>query len=54
MGIILTTTFALSIWIVLWSQGFKAFDGFLLAVLLILLAAVGRAVGPLIPGNRED
>jgi len=53
MGLILSTTAGLSIWIVLWSVGVKAFDAFLLTLLIVLIAAAGRIVTPFLPGNRE-
>ncbi len=53
MGFIATVVGALSIWIVLWSTGTKSFDGFLLALLIITIAAGWRIISPNLPGNRE-
>lgn len=53
MGLILTTTAALAIWIILWAQGVKPFDGFLLVLALVLVAATLRIVAPFLPGNRD-
>jgi hypothetical protein len=42
MGLILTATAGLCIWIVLWSLGVKGFDGFLITALMTLTAVAGR------------
>ena len=52
MGILLTFTAGLVLWIVLWSIGAKAFDAFMLTTVLVLVAAVGHIVWPMLPGNR--
>lgn len=52
MGLLLTTTAGLIIWIVLWAINFKAFDAFLIALLLVILAATARILLPYMPGNR--
>jgi hypothetical protein len=54
MGIVLVTTFGLLLWIVLWAQGIKAFDAFLITIALVLLAVIGRMLMPLLPGNRDE
>lgn len=53
MGVILATTAGLSIWIVLWAVGAKAFDAFLITLLIVIVAAAGRIITPFLPGNRE-
>jgi hypothetical protein len=53
MGVILATTAGLSIWIMLWSIGAKAFDAFLITLLIVLVASAGRIIAPFLPGNRE-
>jgi hypothetical protein len=52
MGLLLTLITGLVIWIVTWAIGFKSFDGFLIGMLLVLLAAAGRIVLPFLPGGR--
>jgi hypothetical protein len=42
------------LWIVLWAIGAKAFDAFMLTIVLMLTAAIGHIVWPLLPGNRRD
>lgn len=57
MAIVLATTFALSLWIVLTSLGVSSFDGIMLALVIIVLAAgarlLGRSVGSVGPGSRD-
>jgi hypothetical protein len=52
MGLALTTTFALILWIVLWANGAKSFDGFLVAMIIILLGATVRILKPYLPGRE--
>jgi hypothetical protein len=52
MGLVLATTFAMILWIVLWAIGMKSFDGFTIALILILLAATGRILKPYLPGRE--
>jgi hypothetical protein len=54
MGVIITATAGLIIWIILWAQGIKAFDGFLIVIVMLLLAVVTRAALGLLPSARED
>ncbi len=51
MGLVLATTTALIIWIVLWAIGVKSFDAFLVAITIITLAATVRVVKPYLPGR---
>ena len=51
MGLVLATTFAMIVWIVMWSIGAKAIDGFLVATTIILLAATVRVLKPYLPGR---
>jgi hypothetical protein len=53
MGVILATTFGLILWLVLWALGVKAFDAFMLTVLIALVAATVRMIAPYLPGNRR-
>lgn len=53
MGVILASTFGLILWLVLWSIGVKAFDAFLLTMLIALVAATVRMIAPYLPGNRR-
>ena len=52
MGLVLATAAAMIVWIVMWSIGAKAIDGFLVATVIILLAATVRALKPFLPGRE--
>ena len=54
MGLLLTTTAGLSLWVVLWALGFKSFDAFLITMLLVILAAAARMAMPSLPGGRPS
>jgi hypothetical protein len=53
MGLYLTLIAGLALWIVLWAIGVKGFDGFMITVLMIVIAAAARLVWVYIPGNRD-
>jgi hypothetical protein len=53
MGAITAIVFGLLIWIIGWALGFKAFDMFLITILIALLAATVRMLSPYAPGKRE-
>ena len=46
MGVLVALTVGLVFWIAAWSFGAKAFDAFLVTVLLVVSAAAIRAVTP--------
>ena len=53
MGVIVATTVGLVLWIVLWALGAKAFDAFMITVLIAVMAATVRMLTPYLPGNRD-
>jgi hypothetical protein len=53
MGLVLATTVGLIVWIVLWSLGAKAIDGFLITTVIVVLAATAKMLVPYLPGNRD-
>jgi hypothetical protein len=53
MGLLLTTIAGLVIWVVLWAVGAKAFDAFMITVVMVVIAAAVRLVTPHLPGNRK-
>jgi hypothetical protein len=53
MGLILTLTSGLIVWIVLWALGAKGFDAFMLAALIILVGASLKIVSGYLPGRRQ-
>ena len=54
MGLVLTTTFGLIVWIVLWALGQKAIDAFMITVIVVLVGATVRMLTPYLPGNRSS
>ncbi|MDP9385488.1 MAG: hypothetical protein M3P50_09680 [Actinomycetota bacterium] len=54
MGLLLATMFGLALWLVLWALNVKAFDAFMLTLLIVLGAACARIIAPFLPGNRQD
>lgn len=53
MGLILTATAGLIVWIVLWALGSKGFDAFMLAAAIILVGATLRILSGYLPGRRS-
>jgi hypothetical protein len=54
MGLLLTTTAGLVLWIVLWSIGVKSFDAFMITTAMILVAATVRLFAPFLSGSRGE
>jgi hypothetical protein len=54
MGLILTATAGLCIWIILWASDlFGGFDSILIAVVMVLIAIGVRNLVPYLPGRRD-
>jgi hypothetical protein len=53
MGLIVTITGGLVVWIVLWALGAKGFDAFLLATVIILVGASLKILSGYLPGRRS-
>ena len=53
MGLILTATAGLCLWIVLWALGVSGFDAILIAVLMVLVALAVRQLLPSLPGRQD-
>jgi hypothetical protein len=53
MGLILTATAGLCLWIILWSLKISGFDGILIVLGLVVLAIGIRNLLPFLPGRRE-
>jgi hypothetical protein len=53
MGLIVATAAGLVVWIVLWAIGLKAFDAFLITLVIVLLTQVVRGLMPYMPGRRQ-
>ena len=53
MGLILTATFGLVIWLVLWAIGVASgFDAILIGIAMFLLAIAIHSLLPYLPGRR--
>lgn len=52
MPLVLWTTAALVIWIVLWALAVKAWDAWMLAVLIIVVGATSEILKRYLPGRR--
>ena len=53
MGLILTATAGLSLWIIIWALNVSGFDAILIAVVMVLIAIGVRNLLPLLPGRRD-
>jgi len=57
MGLVLTVTGGLALWVVLWSLSsavnLTSFDSFLIALAVILVGAMGRILVRYLPGRRS-
>ena len=53
MGLVLTVTAGLIVWIVLWAIGTKGVDAFLLASVIILVGASLKILSGYLPGRRS-
>jgi hypothetical protein len=53
MGLILTATAGLCLWIILWSLRVSGFDGILIVLAVVVLAIGMRNLLPFLPGRRE-
>jgi flagellin-like protein len=52
MGVVLTTTAALCLGIVLWALGLSGLDGLLIAIAIVLVSIGLHSVLPSLPGRR--
>ncbi len=50
MGLALVTTFAFCLWVVLWAIGVKGFDGFMITLVILLVAGTIKSLGKFLPG----
>jgi hypothetical protein len=53
MGLILTGTAGLCLWIILWSLGVSGFDAILIGVGMVLIALGIQNLLPHLPGRRD-
>jgi hypothetical protein len=53
MGLILTATAGLCIWIVLWALNVSGLDAIMIAIVMVLIAIGVRNLLPYLPGRRD-
>jgi hypothetical protein len=53
MGLILTATAGLGLWIILWALGISGFDSIMIAIVMVLVAIATRNLLPFLPGRRD-
>jgi hypothetical protein len=53
MGLLLTLIAGLVIWLITWAFGIGGFDGFMILVAMVTVAATLRVISPHLPGNRS-
>ncbi len=53
MGLILTATAGLCLWIIIWALNVSGLDAILLAIVMVLVAIGVRNVLPFLPGRRD-
>ncbi len=53
MGLILTATAGLCLWIILWSINISGFDAILITIGMVVVAIGVRNLLPFLPGRRD-
>ncbi|HYZ80972.1 MAG TPA: hypothetical protein VE571_06870 [Solirubrobacteraceae bacterium] len=53
MGLILTATAGLCIWIVIWALNVSGLDAIMIAIVMVLIAIGVRNLLPYLPGRRD-
>jgi hypothetical protein len=53
MGLILTATAGLCIWIVVWALNVSGLDAIMIAIVMVLVAIGVRNLLPYLPGRRD-
>jgi hypothetical protein len=53
MGLVLTATAGLCLWIIIWALNVSGLDAILLAIVMVLIAIGIRNLLPFLPGRRD-
>jgi hypothetical protein len=53
MGLIMTATAGLCLWIILWSLNISGLDSILIGIVMVLIALGVRQLLPFLPGRRD-
>jgi hypothetical protein len=54
MGLALTATLALCLWVAMWAVGIKGFDGILLTMLIVVVGVTLKSLGRFLPGAERS
>lgn len=54
MGLALTTALAFCLWVTMWALGVGGFDGIMLTVVIVLVAATLKALARFLPGVERS
>jgi hypothetical protein len=53
MGLVLTATAGLCLWIIIWALNVSGLDAIFLAIVMVLIAIGVRNLLPFLPGRRD-
>jgi hypothetical protein len=53
MGLALTTTLAFCLWVFLWALDVKGFDGFMITIVIVLIAGTLKSLTKFLPGGSR-
>jgi hypothetical protein len=53
MGLIITATAGLCLWIILWTLNVSGFDAIMIAVVMVLVAIIVHNLMAFLPGRRD-
>lgn len=53
MGLVLTATAGLCLWIIIWALNVSGLDAILIAIVMVLIAIGVRNLLPFLPGRRD-
>jgi len=53
MGLILTATAGLCLWIIIWALNVSGLDAIMIAIVMVLVAIGVRNLLPFLPGRRD-
>jgi hypothetical protein len=54
MALVITGTFGLCVWIVLWALGVSGFDALLIGIVLVLIVTALRNVSPNLTSRKDQ
>lgn len=54
MALVLYTTVAACVWLLLWALGSKPFDAFMVGALIMIIGTAQYLIAPFLPGKRRE